>query len=368
VLGTRGRWLAARNPADWGYVGGDADRSDPESVWQTGTKAERRVALRSLRQADPEKARSLVASTWASEPADERSAIVEAFAEGLSMADEPFLEAALDDRGKTVRRAAAELLPRLAGSRFAARMVERARACMRWSGKTAVVEPPKACDAAMVRDGVEPKPPVGTGERAWWLRQVLAAAPLSAWSAPDYPPPDCLVESLGKNEWIVDLWVAWARAATRERNEDWAEALLRNLTKEEYGIPGITRELLEALSPDRRDALLLEYLRAETAPFGPRGSPAFRLLYLVWTPIGEELAREVLRRIREEVVGRGEKPNFNQFLWSYVSGLGLRVPPSLADEVEDVAATDELVVLGQFFNQFVNTLRFRREMHEEFAR
>ena len=29
------------------------------------------------------------------------------------MADEPFLEAALDDRGKTVRRAAADLLPRL---------------------------------------------------------------------------------------------------------------------------------------------------------------------------------------------------------------------------------------------------------------
>jgi hypothetical protein len=368
VLGSRGRWLSARNPAEWGYIGGEADRADPETVWQTGTKAERLVALRALRQADPEKARSLVATTWATDPADERAAIVEAFVEGLGMADEPFLEAALDDRGKTVRRAAAELLPRLNGSRFAARMAERARACVRWSGKTAVVEPPKACDAAMIRDGVEPKPPVGTGERAWWLGQVLTAAPLTAWSPPDYPPPDRLVESLGKNEWIVDLWMAWARAATRERDEDWAEALLRNLTKEGYGIPGIRRELLQALSPDRRDALLLEYLRGETAPFGPKGSPAFELLYLVWTPIGEELAREVLRRIREEVAGRSEKPKFNQFLWTYVSGLGLRVPPSLADEIEGIAATDELVVLGQYFDQFVNTLRFRCEMHQEFAR
>jgi hypothetical protein len=284
------------------------------------------------------------------------------------MADEPFLEAALDDRGKTVRRAAAELLPRLTESRFAARMAERARACVRWSGKAPVVQPPKACDAAMIRDGIEPKPPVGTGERAWWLGQVLTASPLSAWSAPDYPPPDRLVESLGKNEWIVDLWVAWARAATRERNGDWAEALLRNLTKEAYGIPGVRRDLMEALSPDRRDALLLEYLRAETGPFGPKGSPVFELLYLIWTPISEELAREVLRRIREEVAGRSEKPNFNQFLWTYVSGLGTRVPPGLADEVEGVAATGDLAVLGRYFDEFVNTLRFRREMHQEFAR
>ena len=126
VLGSRGRWLSARNPDAWGYIGGEADRADPETVWQTGTRADRLVSLRSLRQMDPEKARSLVTATWASDPADERAAIVEALVEGLSMADEPFLEAALDDRGKTVRRAAAELLPRLPGSRLAQRMAERA--------------------------------------------------------------------------------------------------------------------------------------------------------------------------------------------------------------------------------------------------
>ena len=84
--------------------------------------------------------------------------------------------------------------------------------------------------------------------------------------------------------------------------------------------------------------------------------------------MGEPLAREVLRRIREEVAGRGEKPNFDQFFWVFVMGLGRYVPPALADEVEGVAASGELDFLGQFFDQFVNTLRFRREMHQEFAR
>ena len=41
----------------------------------------------------------------------------------------------------------------------------------------------------MTRDGIEPNPPPGTGKRAWWLRQIVGAAPLWAWSAPRLPRP-----------------------------------------------------------------------------------------------------------------------------------------------------------------------------------
>jgi hypothetical protein len=369
VLGSRGRWLAARNPDAWGYVGGEADRADPETVWQIGTKAERLVALRSLRQSDPQKARSLVASTWASDPADDRAAIVEAFGDGLGMADEPFLEAALDDRAKAVRRAAADLLPRLSGSRLALRMAERARACLRWDGKAPGVEPPKGCDPAMIRDGVEPKPPPDTGERAWWLRQVVAAAPLSAWSPPDFPPPDRVVESLWSSEWIDDLWTSWARAAARERDETWADALLRNPPQKEEQASDPTRDLLRALSPARRDALILESLRSTTDAFGPR-SPAFRLLRKVSTPLGEATAREVLRRIWEEVAAPANKPTLDPIFWVVLNSLAQLVPPVLADEVDAGAVTgfDRSGFLGRAFDSFIETLRFRREMHQEFAR
>ncbi len=46
-------------------------------------------------------------------------------------------------------------------------------------GVIAVTLPTKV-DAAMERDGIDPQPQEGIGKRAWWFRQILAAAPLSA--------------------------------------------------------------------------------------------------------------------------------------------------------------------------------------------
>ncbi len=366
VVSARGRWLSAQNPTAWGYLGGEAGR-DPEEVWQTGAKKERLVALRELRASDPAKARHLIATTWSTEPADGRAAIVEALGEGLQPEDEPFLESALDDRAKTVRRAAAELLPRLTGSRLSARMAERARACVRWSDQGLIVDPPKASDAAMVRDGVEPKPPVGTGERAWWLRQIIAAAPLSTWATTDLPTPDRLIASLRSNPWGQDLWISLSRPVVRERDGDWAEALLRNLPGEEYGLPGLIRGLLQSMGPDRRDAMILESLRVEDRVFRP-GSPTFHLLYMIQAPIGEELAREVLRHIREEIAADGGESKYDRFFWAYLNALGSRVPPHLASEVEGVSPSGDLGHLVQYFHQFVSTLQQRREMHQELAR
>ncbi len=204
VLGRRGRWLAARN-ADWSYVGGEADLLQPETVWQTGTRPERLAALRALREGDPARGRELLVSTWATEPANDRAAFLEAFEIGLSMADEPFLESALDDRAKTVRKAAADLLPRLPESRLSLRMAERPRACVRWVKglihSHLEVEPPTECDPAMVRDGIEPKPPQGTGQRGWWLRQVVAATPLTSWSGVITAPPSQVLKVAMKTDW-----------------------------------------------------------------------------------------------------------------------------------------------------------------------
>ena len=147
VLGVRGRWLAAKNPK-WRKYAGVQESAEPASVWETGTIHERVAALESLRGTDPGRARELVASTFAADSADHRARFVAAFVRGLSMEDEPFLEAALDDRSKEVRRQAAELLRSLPESRLCLRMIERARAALRWEGGTLVVEPPASCDKA----------------------------------------------------------------------------------------------------------------------------------------------------------------------------------------------------------------------------
>src|SRR5437762_1943286 len=77
--------------------------------WETSPRAARELLLQQLRSTDPARAREQLAQTWETEGADERAAFLATFRTGLSLDDEPFLESALDDRSKVVRRTAADL-------------------------------------------------------------------------------------------------------------------------------------------------------------------------------------------------------------------------------------------------------------------
>nr|WP_258052778.1 DUF5691 domain-containing protein [Streptomyces sp. Ru73] len=244
LAGPRALWLARLND-DWKFalrgIGGAAAipaRRDPEAsrrLWEEGLFAERVALLSATRRLDPAAGLALLASTWSTERAEDRLMFLDSLREGLSSADEPFLEKALSDRSRNVRATAAELLSALPVSALASRMAERAAACLRLetaepasedgsgagggagpdTGETApgphdpalahdpvsvpaparvpdaapvhepalvpgpvlVVEAPRVCDAGMERDGVVAKAPAGRGERAWWLAQLLEAAP-----------------------------------------------------------------------------------------------------------------------------------------------------------------------------------------------
>src|SRR5512145_2403567 len=90
VIGERGRWLAAHNPA-WAYALG----RDPLEAWEHGARLERVTALEQVRAREPEKAREWVQATWEQEAPEDRAAFLAVFSAGLSMADEPFLEGCL---------------------------------------------------------------------------------------------------------------------------------------------------------------------------------------------------------------------------------------------------------------------------------
>ena len=98
-------------------------------------------------------------------------------------ADEEFLEQALDDRAKEVRRlAAAGLLARIAGSQYGARMAQRVlvasdRVSQGVSPSTSRAGRPRRWNATVSSR----KPQEGIGKRAWWFRQLVAAAPLSTY-------------------------------------------------------------------------------------------------------------------------------------------------------------------------------------------
>jgi hypothetical protein len=182
VVGSRGRWLAGHHDR-WAWAAREPvdDLEAVERRFATAAKGERPALLEALRRADPERGRELLHSTWKSDPAAERAALLAVLAVGLSDDDEPFLEAALDDRSAGVRQVAIDLLNRLPTSRRAARMAERLQALIK-RGRTLSFAPPGEPDAAARRDGVNDAAPAGMGVSAWRLVQLIAGAPLSWWT------------------------------------------------------------------------------------------------------------------------------------------------------------------------------------------
>jgi hypothetical protein len=316
VAGERGRWLAGIDDA-WGWAAADDD------VWRTGESDARRVWLREQRRNDAAGARAALEETWAKEDPRARLMLLPELATGLSLDDEAFLELALDDRRKEVRAAAADLLARLPDSQLSRRMAARAAPLLRVGrGMRARLEPqlPEELDEAATRDLVLVKPPQGTGERAWWLRQILAATPLTLWERELGRTPADLAGLPVADDLAAQVHSGWARAAVRQRAEAWAEALLP-LTRE--------HELIRVMPRGAAEKFLRKQLGDARAQADLEALPG---------PWGLELSRDIVRR---------------GLLTRYTA---LELDPRVLDELPDDAPAAA-----------VQLLTFRLDLHKELA-
>ncbi|WP_436773348.1 DUF5691 domain-containing protein [Yinghuangia sp. YIM S09857] len=356
LAGPRGRWLARLNP-DWAWAArvaaADLAAEEPASegaeVWRHGLFGERLAHLTALRRRDPAAARGLLEHTWREEPAEDRAQFLAVLRTGLSLDDEAFLEAALDDRGKAVRAGASALLSTLPESALARRMAERARACVRRDGAGAVVVlPPEVCDEAMRRDGIAGTSPTGREERAWWLGEIVAATPLSVWAEVFGEAPDLILRRRLPRRWAEDIRDGWARAAVAQKDADWARAQVGR---------GAPTRLLLVLPEDERAG----HVAAHVAEHGL--SEAFQLLAgcpAVWP--------KVLGRAVVEALARAARESAYPWSFSGVTGLAARsLDPGLAAEIEGLAAAaGEDGYWGKAFADVAATLRERALMRAEF--
>lgn len=364
VLGQRGRWLAGQNPA-WHYAAAESD----ETVWQTGSHDERLFLLQQLRQENPARARELLAWTWSEETAKLRAAYLAAFVAGLSMADEPFLEKLLDDRSQEVRRTAADLLARLAGSRLVQRVIERASALLTFEpGKLLRkdrlhVTLPESCDEMMRRDGIEPKPPAGldgVGEKAWQLQQLMGIVPPGYWSQAWRRSAVEIIRASHKHEWQSVMLGGWSLAAQRHRDADWAEALLSAGVKPDESLAG----LLDTLGPARREAYILGLFNSERDPLRDN-SLALAALRYCHHPWSAELSRLVLDKVRRHITAtKATEWRAYWRLQSSFAGFAHQVPPLLADEANTNWPTQApgWSQWARTVDEFLAILHFRRDM------
>ncbi|MFE0471071.1 DUF5691 domain-containing protein [Streptomyces sp. NPDC058947] len=390
--GPRALWLARLNP-DWRFAlrsapGGGAapppvaDDDRTRQVWQEGLFAERVALLSALRSGDPAAARELLATTWATERAEDRLMFLDSLRTGLGPDDEPFLEQALSDRSRNVRATAAELLSALPGSALAARMAVRAAACVaidhtRGSGAagtaptpTIVVEAPHECDPDMERDGVVPKAAAGRGERSWWFGQLVEAAPLGTWSRRlGGRTPREIVALPVADDWQGELHAAWCRAAVRQGDAEWSRALLGQPSAPEAGGPGAVSlaeraKLLGTLGAAERAEWVAGFIAAHGL------SEAFQLLGVCAVPWAPPLGRAVVDALN---IAR----DAGSYPWNFSGVMGLaercldpsesgRLDALLAvpDEPED-ASPGAGGYWAEAFQRLVTTLRLRAAMIEE---
>lgn len=282
VLGARGRWLAAQRP-DWQRIvpppsAAPTTVSEPPT-WRTGTPAERRAYLAAIRERDPHAGRELLAADWAELTAGERAELLAVLRQGLSADDEPFIDAALDDRMASVRAIARLLLIRLPDSGFARRATERGTAALRLERHALrlglQVRLPDELDPAAVRDGIDAPVPSRAGvDGGRLLTQLVAAVPLSAWTGRFSVPPGDIVRLPVAGNFGPDIRAGWRLAAISQRDGDWAEALLQFAEPDEgTGRPPAEwpddQRLAAVLVPDKRAARAAALLSATSLNAGP---------------------------------------------------------------------------------------------------
>jgi hypothetical protein len=154
----------------------------------------------------------MLESTWKRERATFRAEALDLLAVNLSGDDQPFIEAALDDKAQTVRERAAQLLVRIPGTSRAQEAAARAAPLIgKRLGFQVVIRPPDGADGA---------------ERATAMTDAISQVPPSHWMAQLGRQPDDLVKTLARDrDWSFAALDGLTRATITFNDAECAAAL-----------------------------------------------------------------------------------------------------------------------------------------------
>jgi hypothetical protein len=226
------------------------------------------------------------------------------------------------------------------------------------------VTPPADCDAAMRRDGIDPKPPAGTGERAWWLEQVVMRTPVESW-APLGTPAELAVAGANDN-WAVTLRRAWARAAVGARDPQWATALVESgFGRGKDAEPNdalLAVALCELLPPAAAEAQILRMLAEKQ----PSTVDVVRLLPACPRPLSPKLTAALLAFLRAQIADA--KTTYHGWLTDLRDAIAEGLAYDTIEQVRAVAASlpperDG----GDIFTKLIETVSVRHQTFQEFV-
>ncbi len=228
LVGERGFWIARRHPQfSWLLESGVAEAG----AWEEGSPAERLTWFRLKREEDPELCASVIAAGWKDEDAAMRESILRLIVRSPLACDEEWLEnQAMKDRRQENRELASCALMGLRDSGFRARALNRAGRFVRKGAGCLQVDPPEVFDPLWVGDGIREKPPQGTGEKAWWLRQIIAMVPIEDWSDVLGIDAERMFSMRVEDDWRDALVMGWLDSGRLQPQRAVAEKFLPFVT------------------------------------------------------------------------------------------------------------------------------------------
>ncbi|MFC8038091.1 DUF5691 domain-containing protein [Paenarthrobacter sp. NPDC057355] len=281
AIGTRGGWLQEFSPS-WSAR---PERREPGHV-------DASVDLATDTPVDPvAAARGQLSTQWNALSARTRANLMKLLGTDLRDEDEALLEKGLDDKAKSVREVAAELLDQLPESARARRMADRLLPLLHVKGllnKRFDIDLPPDPDASALRDGIAPQPRNGEPDRLGRLETIITGAPLEVWTSVSGRSPEATAALLKDEPRILD---ALTSAAAGRNNLEWVRALLTIRTD--------TR-LLHCLPAGERERWLVRHIQTG-------GEEPVTLAYLLRElpqPWGTALAEAVLAVISAKEGGR----------------------------------------------------------------
>ncbi len=284
VAGTRGTWLATQN-SEWSWlIGAQIDLHNEllNDYWHTTTTASRELIFERLRQQQPAQALVFLQQIWGEETAATRKTLLEKLAINLTFSDHDFLEQCLDDRSKIVKEVAVDLLARVPQSNLQQRMQHQLSLIVTLKKglvlKSLVVDELQSISESLERDGLNPKAADirnGLGEKAQWLRDIVACVSLD-WLSEQYQmPAQAFVTATLKTDWAEAVLTGLATAAVRQGQADWLVALLE-VDSKKLQLPRFL--LFNALANTAKESYLLGLL-TNTGKLNERASLLTPWLY-----------------------------------------------------------------------------------------
>ena len=221
IIGERGEWLVRQNP-DWQYI---IFNTDIEK-WETGTKPERLALLRHWRTAEPQKAVEMLEATWKFENINDKLDFLKILNINLSISDEAFLEKSLDAKRKEERKLAAKLLSKLPESQLVQRMYARIEPLLTIQKKQLHVQLPNEINEAAQRDGIDIRTQwIRGGVKASRLGQMLAIIPPQMLETHFDRTPQKVLELYWKSDWRELLFQSVLESTAIHNNQFWTDTI-----------------------------------------------------------------------------------------------------------------------------------------------